>query len=141
MLPRGADLTNPVLKKQLSTVMKTFIDKVEAIAPTFSAYVQPANQEISTFAQEITGLHFDRRTGTLYHNGVEVESVQLENALDQFLEWLQTHKPEILMAHNCKVFDSYRLYRAFKLCNRSDRLKESIVGFADMCKKKLYFAK
>ena len=50
----------------------------------FSAYVQCANQEISTIAQEITGLHFDS-TGTLYHNGVEVESVQLENALDQFL--------------------------------------------------------
>ena len=76
---------------------------------TFSTYVLP-NQIIDSRASEVTGISVI--SGELYSYGQKVESVTLSTCLTDFVEWLKPLAPVILVAHNCRTFDSYRLVRS-----------------------------
>jgi DNA polymerase III epsilon subunit-like protein len=97
----------------------------------FNCYVKP-KQSISSKVTEITGLDF--RNSVMHHRGVVVEAVSIETCLKEFVEWLKKYQQVLLIAHNCKRFDSYRLMYQLKLTNNLDLLAaftDVVCGFAD----------
>ena len=97
----------------------------------FNCYVKP-KQPIGSKVTEITGLDF--RNNVMHHRGVAVEAVSVETCLKQFVEWLKKYHQVLLIAHNCKRFDSFRLMYQLRLTNNLDLLAsftDVVCGFAD----------
>jgi DNA polymerase III alpha subunit (gram-positive type) len=67
----------------------------------------PHSSKISSYAQEKTGLTFC--DNQMFHKGLPVTSCSLEQGLQQLIDWLAVRKQALLIAHNCHLFDSYRL--------------------------------
>lgn len=82
------------------------ITQIAAFSPTydqsFNRYVLP-KEPISFGAQRVTGLSIvDNK---LYHNGNELPSVDIHQALHSFCSWLKKFDNAILVAHCGKRFD------------------------------------
>ena len=95
---------------------------------TFSNYVLP-NQAIDSRASEVTGISII--SGELYSHGQRVESVTLSTCLINFVKWLEPFAPVILVAHNCRTFDSYRLVRSICGADMLYDFQNIVNGFAD----------
>ena len=67
----------------------------------------------------------------LFYQGKPVSAVSINEAIQKFLEWLRPKIPCILIAHNCKAFDSKFLVRALDKCGRLSDFCEMVSGFAD----------
>jgi len=70
----------------------------------------------------------------MHHNGTVVEAVDIETCLSSFIEWLRQFQPALLIAHNCKRFDSYRImYQLININNTDilDKFVDVVYGFAD----------
>jgi hypothetical protein len=70
----------------------------------------------------------------MHHNGTVVEAVDIETCLSDFVEWLKKLQPVVLIAHNCKRFDSYRLmYQLMNIDNAAimNDFHDVVCGFAD----------
>ncbi|XP_058789683.1 DNA polymerase III subunit epsilon-like [Phymastichus coffea] len=107
----------------------------------YSVYVNPT-KEISKSATKVTGL--SNSGGMLCLNGKAVESVDLQEALiafKQFLESLSKSKKYLLVAHNA-TFDIRVFLNSLVSCNML-RDFEVVVGFSDSLKafKKLIIEK
>jgi DNA polymerase III alpha subunit (gram-positive type) len=93
----------------------------------FSCYVLPTTP-VQDQASRITGMTFDGTT--LYKLGLPLQAVSLDECLTSFHQWLlNIHKP-ILLAHNCRKFDSIILCHAISKC-KFHLLSECIHGFCD----------
>ena len=68
--------------------------------------------------------------GRLFYNGKLFTAVQLEVAIQQFLNWLKSFKePCLLLAHNAKLFDAKNILRALEKSNKTLQFSELVVGF------------
>ena len=97
---------------------------------TFNRYVVP-HQMITEKATDVTGLTFF--AALLYHHGKRVEAVPIRKCFQQFVEWLQQYKPVLLTAHNCKLFDAYRLLYQMQeyAADLRPMFADIVEGFAD----------
>ena len=60
-----------------------------------------------------------------------MRAVQISNALNEFIRWLQPKAPCLLLAHNAKSFDAKHLMRILGKNNLSEDFKEVVLGFSD----------
>jgi len=76
----------------------------------FSIYVKPC-YIISPQASAVNKLTFQR--GMLFYDGKPItDALAIDVALKNFIEWLKSRMPCILVAHNCKSFDAKFLVQA-----------------------------
>ena len=69
----------------------------------------------------------------MFHNGVEVNCVSVNEFVDNLIEWLQNQVGGnvILVGHNSKVFDAPRLLRHVSLCGKEMEFRQTVLGFSD----------
>lgn len=98
---------------------------------SFNTYIKPKTK-LSCQVEKVNGIQYDEETCEMRHNGGTVQyASNLESALLAFIEWLKSLKPVVLVAHNCKVFDSDRIVRAVDKCGHMENFKEAVAGFCD----------
>ena len=80
----------------------------------FNRYIT-TTKDISRKSESLTGITLS--DGITRHHGKIVETVGpgIHEALTDFIKWLETMKPVILVAHNAKAFDSYHLIKCITL--------------------------
>ena len=59
------------------------------------------------------------------------DAIAIDVALKNFIEWLKSRMPCILVAHNCKVFDARLLVQEAEKNGVMDDLAQTVSGFAD----------
>jgi DNA polymerase III alpha subunit (gram-positive type) len=70
--------------------------------------------------------------GNVFLHEKEVTSVTIASALEEFLEWLSQFDAKVLLvAHNCKTFDSTRLLFHLENANKVEQFCKYVSGFAD----------
>lgn len=74
----------------------------------FNVYVLPQHR-ISPAASAVNKLTFLH--GTLFYDGRPVTALSISDALKEFVSWLRTKAPCMLLAHNAKSFDAKHLMR------------------------------
>ena len=95
----------------------------------FSIYVKPC-YVISPEASAVNKLTFQR--GMLFYDGKPItDAVAIDVALKNFIEWLKSRMPCILVAHNCKSFDARFLVQAAEKNGVIDDLAQTVSGFTD----------
>ena len=95
----------------------------------FSIYVKPC-YIISPEASAVNKLTFQRRI--LFYDGKPItDAVAINVALKNFIEWLKSRMPCILVAHNCKSFDAKFLVQAAEKNVFMDDLGQTVSGFTD----------
>lgn len=95
----------------------------------FSIYVKPC-YVISPEASAVNKLTFQR--GMLFYDGRPItDAVAIDVALKNFIEWLKSRMPCILVAHNCKSFDARFLVQAAEKNGVIDDLAQTVSGFTD----------
>ena len=95
----------------------------------FSIYVKPC-YIISPQASAVNKLTFQR--GMLFYDGKPItDAVAIDVALKNFIEWLKSRMPCILVAHNCKSFDAKFLVQAAEKNGFMDDLAQTVSGFTD----------
>ena len=108
------------------------ITQMSAVGPngrTFNKYVLPT-KPISKGATEATLLTCE--DGVMYHRGQPVPTVTIAEALASFLEYLALFDhPCLLVAHNCKSFDSRIFMFHVKNNEMINAFKEVCLGFSD----------
>lgn len=112
------------------------ITQIAAVAgeDSFDRYILPT-QPISAGATQATGLSVINNV--LCYKGMPVHSVSLQIAMEDFLVWLQSRKPCLLIGHNFRVFDFPRLTRSLELCQLLPSFESCVLGFVDtlpLCK-------
>jgi DNA polymerase III epsilon subunit-like protein len=121
------DLETTSLNKQCDLIQVSAYSEDDI----FNQYVFP-KQAIGNKVTELTGLAV--RGNSMYHNGAVVEAVDIVTCLKSFIQWLKKFKPALLIAHNCKRFDSYRLVYQLMNINDSENMNmfvDAVYGFAD----------
>ena len=95
----------------------------------FSIYVKPCHV-ISPEASAVNKLTFQR--GMLFYDGKPItDAVAIDVALKNFIEWLKSRMPCILVARNCKSFDARFLVQAAEKNGVIDDLAQTVSGFTD----------
>ena len=95
----------------------------------FSIYVKPC-YTISPEASAVNKLTFQR--GMLFYDGKPItDAVAIDVALKNFIEWLKSRMPCILVAHNCKSFDAKFLVQAAEKNGFMDDFAQTVFGFTD----------
>ena len=94
----------------------------------FNVYVLPQHR-ISPAASAVNKLTFLH--GTLFYDGRPVTALSISDALKEFVGWLRTKAPCMLLAHNAKSFDAKHLMRTLEANNLSKDFKEVVLGFSD----------
>ena len=95
----------------------------------FNVYILPL-RGISPSASAVNKLSVSH--GRLFYDGKPVTAVQLDVAIQQFLNWLQHFKePCLLMAHNAKLFDAKHFLGALEKSNKTVQYSELVLGFCD----------
>ena len=100
---------------------------------SFNRYILPEGQ-ISKIITNVTGISVRRKSGirTLFHKDTQVPSVDSETAISDFIAFLRGRNcATVLVAHNCKAFDSRHLIHAVQNANLLDNFKEVVIGFCD----------
>lgn len=93
----------------------------------FSCYIKPASKPISNNVSNIH--HITESGGQLFHRGCLVESCSINEALQNFVKWLDNNS--VLVAHNGRVFDSTILYYHINQCSLLDSFTDKVLGFSD----------
>ena len=88
-----------------------------------------SDQYISHDVTRIT--HLSMYHGDLYYDDVCLSTVSVTDAVVSLVSLCQKIGGVILVAHNCKVFDAYRLVRHVRQAGLLDVFMGSIVGFSD----------
>ena len=97
------------------------------------------NQDIDTYmvsdqyiSDDVTRItHLSMNNGDLYYDDVCLSTVSVTDALSSLISLCQEIGGVILVAHNCKVFDAYRLVRHVRQAGLLDVFMNSVVGFSD----------
>ena len=89
-----------------------------------SIYVKPCHV-ISPEASAVNKLTFHR--GMLFYDGKPItDAVAIDVALKNFIEWLKSRMPRLLVAHNCKSFDATFLVQAAEKNGFMDDLAQTV---------------
>ena len=95
----------------------------------FNVYILPLHG-ITPTAAAVNRLSVSR--GRMFYEGTPVTAVQLDVAIQKFLNWLQSlTEPCLLLAHNAKLFDAKHLLKALEMSSRTEPFSEVVVGFCD----------
>ena len=95
----------------------------------FNVYILPLH-EIMPTAAAVNRLSVSQ--GGMFYEGKPVTAVQLDVAIQKFLNWLQSlTEPFLLLAHNAKLFDAKHLLKALAMSSRTEPFSEVVVGFGD----------
>ena len=95
----------------------------------FFIYVKPYHV-ISPEASDVNKLTFQRRM--LFHDGKPItDATAIDVTLQNFIEWLKSRMPCILVAYNCKSFDARFLVQAAEKNGVMDDLAKTVSGFTD----------
>ena len=95
----------------------------------FNVYILPLHG-ITPTAAAVNRLSVSH--GRLFYDGKPVTAVQLDVAMQQFLNWLQSlTEPCLLLAHNAKLFDAKHLLKALEMSSKTEQFSEVVVGFCD----------
>ena len=70
----------------------------------FNVFVSP-RQAISSKASEITGLSYSFERNQMYRHGAPVESMDIRQALVEFLEYINKYSKPVLVGHNIFCYD------------------------------------
>lgn len=85
---------------------------------------------MSTKAKQITGIQVINHK--IFHNDVDVDTVSIKEAMDQFLKFLKPPGSKIvLVGHNCKVFDIPVLLNVMSKLNILQKFQHVVTGFSD----------
>ncbi|KAK7056564.1 hypothetical protein SK128_013800 [Halocaridina rubra] len=106
------------------------ITQIAAIrgSSSFSRYVIP-EIPISAPASSITGLTFSNNQLKLH--GQPVKAIPIRKALDDFVRFLGGKKPVVLVAHNCRSYDSHVLYHAARASGADVSIEKCLAGYLD----------
>ncbi|XP_068680484.1 maternal protein exuperantia-like [Montipora foliosa] len=70
--------------------------------------------------------------GRMFYEGKPVTAVQLDVAIQKFLNWSQSlTEPFLFLAHNAKLFDAKHLLKALEMSSKTEQFSEVVVGFCD----------
>ncbi|XP_034230904.1 uncharacterized protein LOC117639401 [Thrips palmi] len=94
---------------------------------TFSVYIKPT-KPINKRTSLSNGLTTE--SGDLFKNGICVQTVPLQAAIEQFLKFLSKSKNVYLCAHKLS-FDGPRIVEAFRKCNLIDTFSTLVKGMVD----------
>ena len=95
----------------------------------FFIYVKPCHV-ISPEASAVNKLTFQR--GMLIYDGKPItDATAIDVALKNFIEWLKSRMPCILVEHNCKSFDARVLVQAAEKTGVMDDLAQTVSGFTE----------
>ena len=103
-----------------------------ATEDSFLSYIRPS-QQMSRKIEDLTGITFDTESQEMHHHGKRVHCVELEVALANFTEWLEPVQPVILVAHNCKSFDSKKLVKAILSKKLAEKFDSVVSGLGTPC--------
>lgn len=119
------DLETTGLCKKTNRIIQ-IAAKVVGDDTVFNRYILPKDDQVSDFIESLTGIS---------QSFVEEEGISLENALNDFVLWLQrvgSRKPLILVAHNGRRFDVPFLAVEFSRISNFTWIQDSnIIGFVD----------
>ena len=95
----------------------------------FNVYILPLHG-ITPTAAAVNRLSVSR--GRMFYEGKPVTAVQLDVAIQKFLNWLQSlTEPCLLLAHNAKLFDAKHLLKPLEMSSKTEPFSEVVVGFCD----------
>ena len=98
---------------------------------TFNSFVTPT-QPMTTEAEDVTGILHDSTTNEMTQHGVPVQHKHAMNVLLDFIDFLKSlEKCIVLVAHNCRCFDSIILHNHLKLYNIWNYFCKFVTGFCD----------
>jgi len=97
-------------------------------ADAFEVYILPTSP-ISPSASSMNKLTFHQ--GILFYNSRPVRAVPLAEGLSQMISWLKPKSPCLLIAHNCKSFDSKHLVKALESTGVDKEFSAIVSGFSD----------
>ena len=96
---------------------------------TFNIYVSPERSSIDQGASKVNKLTIVQ--GTLHYKGDAVNSINIKEALENFIDFLENvHKP-VLVGHNIKKFDVPFIGFYLKRYSLWERFLAAVVGFVD----------
>lgn len=99
----------------------------------FSTFIKP-KKEISVEAAMVTGI-CGGPPGSLIYKGKQVPAPPCKDGMLRFLEWLGKWKsPIVLVAHNCRNFDSKVLTVALEGVDLLSDFTEKVAAFGDSLK-------
>lgn len=94
----------------------------------FDSYVKVCGA-VPPKVTEITGLA--KSGDDIVLHGQKVNALPVDSVLQQFITWLGSLQHVVLVAHNCKLFDSVRLMYHIRNNNLIPQFSEHVVAFAD----------
>lgn len=97
----------------------------------FSCYIMP-KKTIGPKASAITGIK--KSNGVMYHNNICVESLNISEALDAFLEFINKTNNNLLIGHNIQSYDCPVLMNALDSCGKLQLFFKNVIGFMDTLK-------
>jgi DNA polymerase III alpha subunit (gram-positive type) len=98
---------------------------------TFNKFVTPT-QPMTSGAEDVTGILYNSTANEMTQHGVPVQHKHAMNVLLDFIDFLKSlGKCIVLVAHNCRSFDSIILHNQLKLCNIWNYFCKFVTGFCD----------
>jgi len=95
----------------------------------YNAFILP-DRRIHPLATKTNGFTTDRHMQRLYRNGEQLDTLDLEEGLNHFMDWLRSLGGNIiLVAHKCHNYDGKVLLYNFKEFNI--KYENVITGFSD----------
>ncbi|XP_070542849.1 uncharacterized protein [Ptychodera flava] len=114
-----------------STGLEAHIVQLSAVCGNeeFNQYVH-TKKPISPQAAAITGFSFIGHQ--LFYKGQPLDTVPIRACLINFIQWLShVSKHVLLLAHNCRAFDSRLLIHTLAACNMLEMFSSVVDGFTD----------
>lgn len=111
---------------------KSDITQIAACADeeSFQNYAIP-RCNITSEASRLTGITFCRETNCLFLNGKVVSGEHIQDALLNFITFLQSKKNPVLIGHNIKSFDLHVLFNRLQDFNLFSTFCQTVRGFID----------
>nr|XP_034320597.1 uncharacterized protein LOC105341150 isoform X2 [Crassostrea gigas] len=111
---------------------KSDITQIAACAgeESFQNYVIP-RCNITSEASRLTGITFCRETNCMFLNGKPVSGEHIQDALLNFITFLQSKKSPVLIGHNIKSFDLHVLFNRLQEFNLFSTFCQTVRGFID----------
>lgn len=113
---------------------KSDITQIAACADeeSFQNYAIPTCRcNITSEASRLTGITFCRETNCLFLNGKVVSGEHIQDALLNFITFLQSKKNPVLIGHNIKSFDLHVLFNRLQEFNLFSTFCQTVRGFID----------
>ena len=130
-LPVTGDITYVTFDLETGGLSRTSdVIQISAIQGNleFNKYITPT-KPISKEASEVTKLTV--KNGELHYDGIAVETLNCEEALGQFITFLQNIDKPVLVGHNIRTFDLLLLHHHMMKFSLWDQFLDKVCGFVD----------